>query len=87
MPFILLYTYLWAHGFTLEQISKETNLPLSTVEEWNETYCEICHSLYQRNIRGREDDLVDGNVRKFLFYFSIIYTDQSMGIVFFLRVL
>lgn len=40
--------------------------------EWNSSYCTICHSLYQKNIRGGEDDLVDGNVRSSFFQSNLV---------------
>lgn len=59
---ILLFTYLWAHGCTSEQISKETNMPLNTVKDWSLTYLNICASVYQKRLTseaefGSENDL------------------------------
>ncbi|GBL82064.1 hypothetical protein AVEN_50628-1 [Araneus ventricosus] len=60
---ILLFTYLWSHGFTEAQIVKETNLETEVVKEWNQMYIDICEAIERKNAMV-EENYGDENVSK-----------------------
>ncbi|KAF8793538.1 uncharacterized protein LOC129968454 isoform X2 [Argiope bruennichi] len=52
---ILLFTYLWSHGFTEVQIVKEANLEPEVVKEWNQMYIDICEAVEKKNAMNDEN--------------------------------
>ncbi|GFV55769.1 uncharacterized protein TNCV_167541 [Trichonephila clavipes] len=52
---ILLFTYLWTHGFSESQISKETNMEPDAVKEWSKMYINICEAVQRKNAMLEEN--------------------------------
>ncbi|GIY66922.1 uncharacterized protein CDAR_260071 [Caerostris darwini] len=60
---ILLFTYLWCHGFNEARIRKETNLEPEIIRQWNQMYIEICEAIQKKDAM-LEENSIDENVMK-----------------------